>query len=49
MRRQRERQNNNFERASHFLYISLPYLHYYDMKMPNFVFYGEHKQAMMKI
>ena len=22
-----------------FLYISLPFLHYYDVKMPNFVFY----------
>ena len=23
-----------------FLYISLPFLHYYDVKMPNFVFYA---------
>ena len=29
-------QNNNFARASHFLYISLPSLHDYDVKMPNF-------------
>ena len=31
-----------------FLYISLPFLHYYDEKMPNFVFYGERKQATTK-
>ena len=29
-------QNNNFARASLFLYISLPSLHDYDVKMPNF-------------
>ena len=23
-----------------FLYISLPFLHYYDVKMPNFLFYA---------
>ena len=28
-----------------FLYISLPSLHDYDMKMPNFTLYGEQKQA----
>ena len=34
------KQNNNFARAAHFfLYISLPLLHEYDVKMPNFTFY----------
>ena len=28
-----------------FLYISLPSLHDYDVKMPNFTFYGGRKQA----
>ena len=28
-----------------FLYISLPLLHDYDVKMPNFTIYGERKQA----
>ena len=28
-----------------FLYISLPFLNDYDVKMPNFAFYGGHKQA----
>ena len=28
-----------------FLYISLPFLHNYDVKMRNFSFYGEHKQV----
>ena len=31
-----------------FLYISLPFLHHYDVKMPNFAFYGERKQATTK-
>ena len=31
-----------------FLYISLPSLHDYDGKMPNFTFYGGHKQATAK-
>ena len=31
-----------------FLYICLPFLHDYDVKMPNFAFYGERKQATMK-
>ena len=31
-----------------FLYISLPFLRDYDMKVPNFVFYGERKQATTK-
>ena len=35
------KQNNNFARASRFLYISLPSsLHDYDVHMPNFTFYG---------
>ena len=34
-----DKQNNNFARAFHvFLYISLPTLHDYDVKMPNFLF-----------
>ena len=36
-------QNNNFARASRFLYISLQWLHDYDMKLPNFTFYGGRK------
>ena len=28
-----------------FFYISLPSLHNYDVKMPNFTFYGGRKQA----
>jgi len=48
-RRQRElqqnnrfnKQNNNFARASRFYFcFSLPCLHDYDVKMPNFAFYG---------
>ena len=31
-----------------FLFISLPFLHCHDVKMPNFVFYGERKQATTK-
>ena len=31
-----------------FLYISFPFLHDYDVKMPNFVFYGGRKQATTK-
>ena len=31
-----------------FLYISLPSLHEYDVKMPYFKFYGGRKQATMK-
>ena len=30
------------------LHISLPFLHDYNMKMPNFAFYGVHKQATTK-
>ena len=28
-----------------FLYISFPFLHDYDVKMPNFAFYGGRRQA----
>ena len=40
-------QKGNFARASHhpFLYISLPSLYDYDVKMPNCKFYGGRKQA----
>ena len=31
-----------------FLYISFPFLHDYDVKMPNFAFYGGRKQAKPK-
>ena len=31
-----------------FLYISFPFLHDYDVKMPNFTFYGGRKQATKK-
>jgi len=39
--------NNNFARASHFTFLC-PFLHDYDMKLPNFMFYGGPKQATMK-
>ena len=42
------RQNNNFARALRFLYISLPSLHDYHVKMPNFTFCEGRKQAMSK-
>ena len=32
-----------------FLYISFPFLHDYDVKMPNFAFYGGRKQAKTKL
>ena len=32
-----------------FLYISFPFLHDYDVKMPNFAFYGGRKQATTKL
>ena len=40
-----DQQNNNSARASCFLYISLPSLLDYDVKIPNFTFFGgrEHK------
>ena len=31
-----------------FLYISFPFLHDYDVKMPHFAFYGGRKQATTK-
>ena len=31
-----------------FLYISFPFLHDYDVKMPNFAFYGERERATTK-
>ena len=31
-----------------FLSISFPFLHDYDVKIPNFAFYGERKQATTK-
>ena len=31
-----------------FLYISFPFLHDYDVKMPNFAFYGGRKQETTK-
>ena len=31
-----------------FLHISFPFLHDYDVKMPNFAFYGGRKQATTK-
>ena len=43
-----DKQNNNFARAFHaFLYTSLPTLHDYDVKMPNFLFCGELKHKAM--
>ena len=42
------RQNNKFARASRLLYISLPSLRDYLVKMPNFTFYEGRKQAMTK-
>ena len=39
---------NNFARALPFFVHSLPALHDYDVKMPNFVFYGARKQASTK-
>ena len=40
-------QNNNFTRASRFLYISLPWLHDYNVKVPIFTFCREreHKKT----
>ena len=41
-------QNNNSHVYHPFLYISLPFLHKYDVKMPNFAFSGEGNQAKTK-
>ena len=40
-------QNSKFARRSPFLYISLPSLHNYNVKMPNFTFYGGSEQTTM--
>ena len=37
--------NNNFERRSRYLYISLPSLHDYDVKLPIHMFYWGHKHS----
>ena len=43
------RQNNSFARVAHFfLYIPLPFSYDYDVKLPNFNFYGRRKQATTK-
>ena len=44
------RKNNNFARCITLFctFNSFPFLHYYDVKMPNFAFYGERKQATTK-
>ena len=43
------KQTNDFARAARFYFcISLPFLHDYDVKMPNSAFYGERKQATTK-
>ena len=42
------KQNNKFARASTFLFISLPLLHDYDVKISNFPFYWGRKQARTK-
>ena len=47
-KRNRFKQNNNFARAWSFLYISLPSLHDYDVKMPIFAFYGGRIQGTAK-
>ena len=47
-KKQQQQQLYNFARASHFLCISLPFLHDYDVKIPNFAFHGERKQATTK-
>ena len=52
-RRQRERQKVIGLRSKAttlhvhrtFFYISLPFMHNYDLKVPNFAFYGERKQV----
>ena len=55
--RQRERQTavgllskaTSLHAHQAFLYISLPFLHDYDAKMPKFTFYGGRKQATTKL
>ena len=60
-RRQRERQKKTNKQTiglisktatlhvHHAFHVSLPLLHYYDMKMPHFTFNGERKEAMTKL
>ena len=43
------KQNNNFARASRFFVHFFPVLHDYEVKMPNFAFYGGRKQATTKL
>ena len=45
-RRQRERQNKKLAGASRFFVHSLPSLHDYDVKMPNFTFSGGREQRL---
>ena len=47
------KKNNRLNRQKttsqvHHIYISFPFLHDYDVKMPNFALYGESKQATAK-
>ena len=42
-----DKQNNNFARASRFVYISLSSLHDYGVKMPNFTFRGGREDKTM--
>ena len=42
------KKNNNFAHITLSWYISLPFLCNYDVKMPNFAFYRERKQATTK-
>ena len=53
--RERKKKNNRLNRQKTtsqvhhtFLYISFPFLHDYDVKMPNFALYGGRKQATAK-
>ena len=41
-------QYNNFARARPFFTLLCPFLHDYDLKMPNFTFYGVRKQVRTK-
>ena len=45
------KQNNNFARvrASRFIVHFFPVLHDYDVKMPNFAFYGGRKQVKQRL
>ena len=58
LRQRRRQKNNRFDNIISktttwhvyhtFLNISLPFLHHYEVKVPNFAFYGERKQATTK-